>query len=447
MRTFTRHKRLDRRSFLQLTMAGGAGVALAPKSFRLITGSHTNDLNVALLGAGVQGQVLLNSCLKIPGVRFTALCDIWTAYNQKYASAYLKEYGHAHNTYEDYRDMLATEQDLDAVIIATPDFWHEEQTVACLKAGLHVYCEKEMSTTLTGARHMVQAARDTGKLLQIGHQRRSNPRYLHCYEKLLKNAKLLGRMTTIGGQWNRSYHPDRGWPKKAVMEQEKLAKYGYESMHQFKNWRWYKGLGGGPIVDLGSHQIDIFNWFLEATPTCVLANGGTNYYDQENHEWYDNVFAIYDYETPDGIVRGTYQTITTNSCQGYFELFLGDEGTLVLSESAGRGDVYPEPSAPGWGSWVELGYLNAPRQAEDSRTSAVTDVRETVPTARYTLPVEFTDPYHKPHLENFFNAVRGQTNLTCPAEIGYETAVSVLKVNDAVEAGQPLYFTAEDFQV
>ena len=64
-------------------------------------------------------------------------------------------------------------------------------------------------------------------------------------------------------------------------------------MHQFRNWRWYKGLGGGPIVDLGSHQIDIFSWFLEADPKSVMASGGTDYYDKKTHEWYDNGLAIY----------------------------------------------------------------------------------------------------------------------------------------------------------
>ena len=68
--------------------------------------------------------------------------------------------------------MLDKEKELDAVLIATPDFWHERHAIDCLKAGKHVYCEKEMSNTLEGARSMVAAARETGKLLQIGHQRR-----------------------------------------------------------------------------------------------------------------------------------------------------------------------------------------------------------------------------------------------------------------------------------
>ncbi len=87
-------------------------------------------------------------------------------------------------------------------------------------------------------------------------------------------------------------------------------------------------LGGGPIVDLGSHQIDIYNWFLGVPPTSVMASGGTDYYDRKTHEWYDTVLATFKYKTDDGIVRAFYQTITTNSNQGYFETFMGDQGAI-----------------------------------------------------------------------------------------------------------------------
>jgi len=441
-------KGMDRRSFLRSTVAVGAGLVLAPKSFGLTTGSKTDDINVALLGAGAQGQVLMSCCLKIPGIRFKAVCDIWTAYNQRRVSRTLKAYHHEHNTYVDYQEMLDKENDLDVIIIATPDFWHAEHTIASLGAGLHVYCEKEMSNTLEGARKMVQAARQSGKLLQIGHQRRSNPRYIHCYNKLLKDAKILGRITAINGQWNRAARPDLGWPKKYPIDQATLEKYGFQSMHQFRNWRWYKGLGGGPIVDLGSHQIDVFNWFLNTQPKSAMASGGTDYYDKKTHEWYDTVMAVYEYETKEGTVRAFYQTITTNSSQGYFETFMGDQGTLFISEAAGRGGVYREPSAPDWDKWVKMGYLNEPaRKEEKLPTGAVLDVRETVAPPSYKLPVKFNDPYHKPHLENFFGAIRGRAKLNCPAEIGYETAVTVLKVNEAVEAARKLTFKPEEFKV
>jgi len=175
--------------------------------------SLTNDINVALLGTGAQGQVLMNSCLKIPNIKFKAVCDIWTDYNQKRAYRMLRKYGHELNAYVDYREMLAKEKDLDAVIVATPDFWHADHAAASMEAGHHVYCEKEMSNTLEGAKQIVKAQKRTGKIVQIGHQRRSNPNYLHCYHKLIKEAGILGRITTINGQWNRSVQPDNGWPK------------------------------------------------------------------------------------------------------------------------------------------------------------------------------------------------------------------------------------------
>ncbi len=443
--------RIDRRQFIRSTAAVGTGLIFSPMvAAQEQAGQKTDDINVAIIGVGDQGRILLESAVKIPGLRFKALCDIWVEYNQQNQSRFLKAYKQEHNTYVDYKEMLDKEKDLDAVIIATPDFWHAEHTVACLKAGLHVYCEKEMSNTLEGARQMVAAAKETGKLLQIGHQRRSNPRYIYCYEKLLKDAHILGRITTINGQWNRSVQPPRGYPQKAAIDEATLAKYGFKSMEQFRNWRWYKGLGGGPIVDLGSHQIDIYNWFLDTSPDSVIASGGTDYYDKATHEWYDNVMAVYTYNTSKGVVRAFYQTITTNSCQGYFETFMGDEGTLVISESASRGQVYREQRAPEWDQWVKKGYVikaEEPEKTEEKPAEGVLlDARESPVPDEYELAAELKEPYHKPHLENFFNAVRGKGKLNCPAEVGYESAVTVLKVNDAVEAGRTLEFKPDEFK-
>jgi predicted dehydrogenase len=446
-------KSINRRDFLRSTAAIGAGLALAPKSFAVTKGPKADDINVALVGAGAQGQVLMLAATKIPGIRFKAVCDIWTAYNRKRLSGRLKKLGQEHNTYTDYQEMLDKEKDLDAVIIATPDFWHADHATACLKAGLHVYCEKEMSNTLEGARKIVKAARESDKLLQIGHQRRSNPKYLHSYHKLLKDANILGRITTINGQWNRSASPLLGWPKKAVIDQATLEKYGFKSMQQFRNWRWYKGLGGGPIVDLGSHQIDIYSWFLGENPKSVMATGGTDYYDKKDHEWYDTVMAIYEYEYEyeqgkKGTVRAYYQTITSNSSWGYYEAFMGDQGTLEISEAGARGELYREPTSPDWAKWVKQGYVNAPPVEEEKpEAEGILDVRETPAPAAYEIPVVMDKPYHQPHLENFFDAIRGKAKLNCPAEVGYETAVAVLKVNEAVEAGCKLKFKPDEFKI
>jgi len=238
-----------------------------------------------------------------------------------------------------------------------------------------------------------------------------------------------------------------GLAKKYAIPENILNKYGFKNMHQFRNWRWYKGLGGGPIVDLGSHQIDIFNWFLEAEPVSVIASGGTEYYPKKTHQWYDTVMTIYEDNTKHGKVRATYQTLTTNSSEGYFENFMGDQATLQISESGGRGGAYREQIAPQWDKWVSRGYLLAPKEEKKEDVKAVLDVRETVAPPKFDLPVVLNDPYHLPHLKNFFDSIRGKATLNCPADIGYETAVTVLKVNDAVEANRRLTFNPREFHV
>ena len=174
--------------------------------------------------------------------------------------------------------------------------------IGALDAGINVYLEKEMSNTLEGAKRIVDAVKKSDKLLQVGHQRRSNPYYLHAYSKVIEN-NMLGQITTVNGQWNRGVQPDLGWPKKYAIPPATLRKYGFKNMKQYRNWRWYKGLGGGPIVDLGSHQIDIYTWFLRTMPATVMASGGTDYYEKETHEWYDSALVTYEFEAEMGTVR------------------------------------------------------------------------------------------------------------------------------------------------
>jgi predicted dehydrogenase len=449
---------LNRRNFMRSTAAIGAGLFVAPSAFGqgASAGAKKDVVNVALLGAGAEGQVLMNAVLKLgedSGVRFRAVCDIWQDQSLKRVSRTLNaygRYGHAGTPYTDYKEMLDTEKDLDAVIVATPDFWHAEHACASMEKGLHVYCEKEMSNTLEGARKILDTAKKTGKLVQIGHQRRSNPRYRHSYSKLIKEAGILGRITTINGQWNRSKAAceDLGWPEGSDLDAATLNKYGFKDMKQFRNWRWYKGLGGGPIVDLGSHQIDIYSWFLDAKPKSIIASGGTDYWT--DHEWYDNVIVIYEFETKAGIVRASYQTITTNSNGGYFEVFMGDEGTLEISEPASRGGVFREASVPEdkWDKWVQSGVI---AKVEEKKAAPGeghgADVRSSIPATKYNIPVEMNVPFHQPHLVNFFESIRGNDKLNCPVEVGYETAVMVLKANVAVEAGKKLEFKPSEFNV
>ena len=453
---------LRRRDFLHSAAAAGAGLMLSP----VVLGqagrkNKSEDINVALIGAGEQGKMLMMDCLKIPGVRFKAVCDIWP-YNRNWVSGRLRAYRQQHNCYEDYKEMLDKENDLDAAIIATPDCWHAEHTIACLEAGLHVYCEAEMSNTLQGAQRMVQAARETGRLLQIGRQRRSACRYIYCYQKVLNQARALGRIVTGNAYWYRRQRSPRGCPRRYEVDMQVLKKYGYGSMEQFRNWRWYKRLGAGPMANFGSHQIDIYNWFLQASPTSVIASGGTDYYDKKMHQWYDTIMAIYEYQSKQGTVRVFYQTIPAETFRGYYETFTGEQATLVISQHRRHCKVYPEirkvsANIETWAKLVESNYLNPSDTMEEligkyGLKKAIFEyiVQETPPRPErpyLELPVNVDKPYHQPHLENFFGAVRGKAKLNCPAEVGYETAVTVLKVNEAVQQGRKVNFEPGEFNV
>lgn len=444
--SYNKNGSLSRRRFLKAS-AVGLGSLASPLSIHARPAGSSDDLNIAIIGAGAQGRVLIESCLRIPGIRMTAICDIWE-YSQRYASRYLKKYGHTVSVYEDFRELLAKEKGLDAAIVATPDWMHAQHANACMEAGLHVYCEKEMSNSLDKARTMVETAAQTGKLLQIGHQRRSNPRYIHAVDTLIREKKILGRVGQAYGQWNRAKSDMLGWPNNYTMSPEKLQKYGYQSMSQFRNWRWFKRLGGGPIVDLGSHQIDIFSWVYGSNPASVFASGGNDYYS--DLEWYDNVMVIYEYQTPEGTARAFYQVQTTTKHGGFYETFMGDNGSLVISEVPQRGNwALREAHAPEWDSLVKEGLLNSestPIQKTDTKNIFL-DVRVTAEAGRWPLPIELAKPAHQPHLENFFNAIRHGIPLNCPAEVGYETAVSVLRVNDAVDSSRAIKFRPEQFKI
>lgn len=444
----SKEKKLSRRNFIKSSASAGLGIALAGTTFAREEEKKkkAKELNVAVIGTGTQGRILIESCLRIPGIRITAVCDIWE-YSQRYASRYLKKYGHIVNVYEDYRDLLGKEKNLDAVIVATPDWKHAEHANACIEAGLHVYCEKEMSNSLAKARTMVHTARRTGKLLQIGHQRRSNPRYIHAIDRLIKEKKLLGRVSKAYAQWNRAKSDMLGWPKKYTMDQIKLEKYGYASMTHFRNWRWYKKYGGGPIVDLGSHQIDLFSWVFGVNPRSVMASGGIDYY--KNREWFDNVMAIYEFKNDAGTARALYQVQTTTKHGGFYETFMGENGSIVMSEVPQKGNwAMREAHAPEWDSLVKEGLLKseAPLIQKIDTKNIFLDVRVTAEAGQWPFPIELAKPAHQPHLENFFNAIIYGTALNCPAELAYESAVAVLKVNEAVESRRLLRFRTEQFK-
>jgi len=456
---------LSRRDFLSKSVATtGAGLVLgAPNILRAADPSSADTINVAIVGFGKQAEVLFNCLRNIPGLYFQAVCDI-SDWNRKKGLGQVRALQKtAPKGYSDIDEMLATEKGLHAAIVATPDFWHSPHTVKCLEAGLHVYCEKMMSNTLDGARAMVKAMEKTGLLCQIGHQRRSNPRYRFTLDHLINNKKVCGQIINANAQWNRSLGASQDiggvdTNPKIIVPEKVLNKYGFKDMHQFLNWRYYRDLSGGPISDLGAHQIDIFNWFLGTTPKSVFASGGNSYFKQREH--FDNVMAIFEYDTPQGNVRAFYQVLTTTSSGGgFWESFMGTEATIKISEISSSSAIYREDGAPKWDDLVNRGYLRkkpAPPKPEVS-AGAVASYESKAPEV-FELPGDLPvitlksgnteiKPAHQPHLENFFAAVRGKAKLNCDARHAFESEAAIFYVNPSALSGQPIVFTPEQLSV
>jgi predicted dehydrogenase len=542
---------LTRRNFLRNSSTAGVGVGLIVTSKTALgqEGTKPSQLRCGIIGCGEEGEALRSSSLPmIDDVRFTAVADVWPANRRSGAGRVSAagqgagEDGKTCTPYEDPQEMIDNE-DLDCILVATPDFVHHTHSIMGLEAGLDVYSEKLMSNSIEWCRDMCKAQERTGKLLQIGHQRRSNPRYLHARNVLVNEQKLLGWITHMSAQWNRgksSSVPREVPDAKNTIPDETLVKYGYnpgaKGMFEFRNWRMYKKFGGGVISDLGAHQIDLFNWFLGTTPNSVFAQGGTDYYTGEylhdylttkvkeeiestkskkrkakleeelaivdqirdGYEYADNVMAFYEYETErkkwgtkggagDKLkTRAYYQVLTTTNSQGFFEKFMGENATMAISEVDTVNQIYREAhdtrfrvdpeddSSEAWGAlltgklpllqktlskvynrfWEKPAPWRSVSQAKHDKwlDGSLADSRVSKPLDPYELPdhVQFKERPHTPHLRNFFETVaKGgtQDDLNCSAVEGFKTAVTCIKVHEAIEAGTKIEFKPEDFVV
>ncbi len=432
----------SRRGFMKKSGLLGAGLVLA-NPFNIIANPLTSadEVKIGLVGCGGRGGgVAFSNIPKIPGSKLVAVCDIVQSRREGFKNRYKNMTGQSVSTYEDFYDMLKKET-LDAIVLTTPDFWHMQHAVDALEEGIHVYCEKAMSNKLEDAYKMASTMKKTGKLLQIGRQRRSNDRYRFMYHNLLQKEQMFGRLTHAIGQWNRSKIWTQRPNKADKLDFKTLNKYGFKTEDEVYNWRNYKRLGGGVVSDLGSHQIDIFNWFFNAYPKTVYASGNNSYFGFEQA---DTMATILEYDTPKGPAIGIYENISNSRAVGVYERFVGDKGAFVISEQK-ENKIYRESSveASEWQKYIDKGYLNnlAGLNKYKAKESGDSGIKETAPQISYDineikdLEVIYNLPAHTAHLMNFVEAVKGNETLNYDAVEAYKSEVCIYKIHDAINKG------------
>lgn len=413
---------ISRRDFLKGSAATAvtlsAGLSAASRA-RAAT-PPSDIVRVGFIGTGSQGLLLMAQMMKMDDVDIVAVCDLYPPHLER-ANILAED----SEPYEDYRKLLER-KDIDAVIIATPLHEHARITVDALDAGKDVFCEKMMAYSIEESRGMVRKARDTGKILQIGHQRRVNSTYQHAYH-LLNEKKICGKLTFVRAQWHRNGSWRRAIPDPQF---EKLL-----------NWRMYRETSQGLMAELGSHQIDGVNWFLNSLPKAVMASGGIDYW-QDGRTTMDNISVIYEY--PEGI-RCVYTSITSNEHHGFTEEYMGDEGTLIVSPE--KGLLFREPKAEQL-VWAPLAHKD-----ESNKDAILLDAGATRSYGEKgegeELKADSSDPNkdYYVELDQFVDSIRTRKEPLANPKVCHETCVASLMANHAANTGRRIELRPEIYKV
>jgi predicted dehydrogenase len=416
---------LTRRDFLKGSVVTAAAIGLG--TVGVFTHAQAemigpNDtINAAIIGIGSQGSILLERAIKAPNVKFVACCDIQPR-NLKHALDIAK----GAEGYSDYRQVL-DRKDIQAIVIAVPIGLHAQIAIDSLRAGKNVFSEKMMAYSIEDAKHMARVARQTGKKLQIGHQRRNNPNYQHAHNMIQDG--LIGKITHVRAQWNRNASWRRPVPK--------------DGTEELTNWRLYRKSSQGLMAELGSHQIDVVNWMVGEVPSSVVGIGGLDFW-KDGRDINDNVQLVFEY--PGGI-KFTYQSLTTNQFDGATEEIMGTKGTMVLSE--GPCSFYHEPKTDeqvwesmahkdtsGGKTGIVLDASKSPRLTKEAAKGSAITGADNLKKDAYLL-----------ELEDFFMTIRDGHDPKCTPKVGLETCVAAIKGNEAMDTKKWVEIPAETYQI
>ena len=425
----------SRRTFL----GAAAGLAAAAQASN-VWADDGGEVRVAVIGTGARGSDLIRALTTIDGAKVVALADDYEPHLAKGA-----EYaGPQAQTFRDYRKLLEDVKP-QAVVIAVPLVLHSQVAHDALQAGCDVFCEKTMCYTVEEARRLATAVKDSGRVFQVGLQRRANPIYDQA--AAIVQSGLIGQVTAIKCQW----HRNNNWRRPLPVAKSDPA---WQTLEHRLNWRLYRDSSAGLMAELGSHQIDVANWVLGTTPKRVIASGGIDYW-RDGREVFDNIFCVYEYEIaprspaadPSSAgakpytVRVTYSSLCNNAYEGASELVLGTRGTLFLTSN--KGLLYREKAVERiqWASGGESG------QRAETNASVVTAGKTLKlandPWAHRGSPVEIdTDGDDtRAELVSFIDHVRrGDPATICDVTAGLFNTATVLIANESASTGAAVDF-------
>lgn len=241
------HPTIQRRRFLQ----GAAAAATAALQ------AQGNKLRLGIIGVGKRGASHLTRIVERPDIAVSAVCDIDPSARDAGQSA---ARAHSPRSHDDYRELLR-QDDVEAVLIATPCHLHAEMTVAALRAGKHVYCEKPLAITADQVRLVLETARKSPRVFQVGQQLRNSP-HMQEVARQIHEEGLIGTPLVVKAQ--RHSTPSRP---------EDRSESGSGRQRRFPGWYNDVRLSGDLIVENAVHNLDVCNWLVGSRPSRAFGHG------------------------------------------------------------------------------------------------------------------------------------------------------------------------------
>jgi predicted dehydrogenase len=437
----------SRRAFLQTT-AGVAGASLVGGSALLDTElafaaspnvAPSDRIRFAIVGVGMEGSGLLTTAVQLPGVECVAAADLYDGRHELAREIV----GKPIRTTRRYQELLDA-KDVDAVIVAVPDHWHKQVVVDALAAGKDVYCEKPMSHNPADGLAMVAAQKKTDRIVQIGAQRTSS--VLCAKAKELYDKGAIGELNLVEATYGRN-DPNGAWeyppppdlsPQNLDWEtwQGTVPKKPFDP-NTFARWRCWKEYGTGVAGDLLVHLISGMQCVLgiNEVPKRVSAFGGI-YRWKDGRNMPDVHPVLFDY----------------NNIPVYMRLSLGCESTEVTRFQGSKGVIelrefsvtyIPQPGVDVAPSYYSNGFPARLKSAYVASWHREHDPKPGQEPALETITINGNDYDDlRPHLWNFFQAVRSRQPVLQDAVFGHNAALGCHLANESYFRKKPVYWDA-----
>lgn len=321
-----------RRAFLEMNLIAAAGL---PAATVLLRGDEpkkaaaSERVRLGFIGLGGMGSGTLAGMLGQPDVDVVSVCDVF----EPHAGQAKERTQNKAEICKDFRKVLDRD-DIDAVVVSTPDHWHACISTMALEAGKHVYCEKPLTHTIAEGKKLVTAVKKHGKATQMGIQVRGGENYHRVVDIVRSGA--LGTIHKVHVWVSRPKlgigSPPDAKPPEGLDWNFWLGPAPNHAFNQNRflfHWRWFWDYGGGLLADMGCHVLDLVHWALQVdSPTSVAASGGKLHTD-DNTETPDTMEVVYEYP---GLVLTWSHTMLSHlgpEQRGLGVKFFGTNGMLV----------------------------------------------------------------------------------------------------------------------